>query len=179
MLSAACVQSCTAGLCARHSAFEKTAGMCQAQAVPAAAQGTSAALDWLCLNLDPADLPRRFSVAGASTTSASSGVKLVARASARAAANRPQPAMGVPFKASAPPQHQQQRQRSPRSTEQAKGPVRTSWMEHYLEQEASSSEDGGEDKVGGTWRRQTDRLGRIPRGGGAMLPWPQIPVSSC
>lgn len=46
-----------------------------------------AVLDWLCLHLDPADMPRRFAGA-AQSRAAAAGIKVVAKADEAAAAAR-------------------------------------------------------------------------------------------
>lgn len=45
-------------------------------------------MDWLCLHLDPTDLPRRFAGAAQSRAAAAAGIKVVARADEAAASAR-------------------------------------------------------------------------------------------
>lgn len=57
------------------------------QALAGGDASEEAVLDWLCLHLDPADLPRRFAGA-AQSRAAAAGIRVVAKADEAAAAAR-------------------------------------------------------------------------------------------
>lgn len=61
--------------------------MCQLQAQAGDDMSEEALLDWLCLHLDPADLPKRF-VGESTSRKAAAGIKVMAKADEELAAQR-------------------------------------------------------------------------------------------